>query len=402
MGTRLEEMDDDIAALAKLTSDVRAVGLRLLAYADQSRPGEKAFHARLTNAVAQASLLGRTQHGLLVQLLARAQEHRAIPGGAPAWLAATQGVSNGHARTLVNDAKHLTVDPEIAEHLTEGSLSPDATRVLARTVKALADTDGNTQRQAVAEVLSEMQTKGVTQAAKLIPKLEKKASPCKANEILAAQRARSYARVVELDDGAHRYHVLLDAERSTHVNTALETYAAHVYRCRQSGDVEVLPADVHTTEQIAAHAFTRLAETFLNTNGDVHGAVLKMPATLAGSRETTNHLVETVHSRTRPAGTLHNFDEPQPEVIQLDTDADPSTLNDEPAAGRGLRRLTARLQRPGFAYQGRPCTSPGCTRSAAWPLHTHYAKRFRSGSLTELKNLIFYCPDHHAAIHQTG
>ena len=98
MGTRLEEMDDDIATLARLTSDVRAVGLRLLSYADQSRPGEKAFHMRLADAVAQFSLLGRTQHGMLVQLLARAQEHRAIPGGAPAWLATSQGVSNGYAR----------------------------------------------------------------------------------------------------------------------------------------------------------------------------------------------------------------------------------------------------------------------------------------------------------------
>lgn len=163
-------MDDDIATLARLTSDVRAVGYRLLAYADQARPGEKAFHTRLANAVAQVNLLGRTQHGMLVQLLARAQEHRAMPGGAPAWLAATQGLSNGHARTLVNDAKHLTTDHEIARQLGEGSLSPDITRLLARTLEAVADTDTETQREAVDEVMSQIQAKGVTHAAKLIPK----------------------------------------------------------------------------------------------------------------------------------------------------------------------------------------------------------------------------------------
>lgn len=395
-------MDDDIATLARLTSDVRAVGYRLLAYADQARPGEKAFHTRLANAVAQVNLLGRTQHGMLVQLLARAQEHRAMPGGAPAWLAATQGLSNGHARTLVNDAKHLTTDHEIARQLGEGSLSPDITRLLARTLEAVADTDTETQREAVDEVMSQIQAKGVTHAAKLIPKLQKKTSPRGADEILAAQRARSYARVIELDDGAHRYHMLLDAERSTQVNAALEAYAAHVYRSRQCDDVEILPSDVRTTEQIAAHAFTRLAETFLDTGETDHAAAPERPTILSRSPETANCLVEA-HDSPRPVSGLLDSDERRANVIPLDTNAQPNSLGDEAARSRpGLRRLTARLQRPAFISESRPYTFPGCTRSAAWPPHAHLAKRFRSGGLAELKNLISYCPEHHAAIHQHG
>lgn len=323
-----------------------------------------------------------------------------MPGGAPAWLAATQGLSNGHARALVNDANHLATVPGIAGQLSEGSLSPDATRVLARVLKAVADSDTETQQEAAAEVISEIQTKGVTQAAKLIPQLKKKASPCGADDILAAQRARSYARVIELDDGAHRYHMLLDAERSTQVNTALEAYAAHVYRRRQSDDVEILPADIRTTEQIAAHAFTRLAETFLGAGETDHETAAEPPIVFSRSPEPADRPVEAVQDSRRPVATTLDSGEPRANTIPLDTDVHPNTLSDEPAGVRGLRRLTARLQRPAFINQNRPCTFPGCAQSAARPLHAHYAKRFRSGGLAELKNLIFYCPDHHAAIHQ--
>jgi hypothetical protein len=328
MEARLEEMDADIAFLARLIIDVRGVQRRLVAAADRTRPGDKAFHTRLTAAVAQVNLLGRVQHGMVVQLLARAQEHRAMPGGAPAWLSSTQGISNGHARTLVNDAKHLTAHAEITEHLTEGSLSPDATRVLARTLKALADADAETQRQAVGEVISEIQAKGVTQAAKLIPQLEKRADTRGAEEILATQRARSYARVTELDDGAHRYNMLLDAERSTYVNAALETYAADVYDRRQCGDVEVLPAHVHTTEQIAAHAFTRLAETFLDTDEAQYETALETPSVLDVTLETTECPAESVHDQPRPASALPDPHAPRAGTGPADTDEQAAAPND--------------------------------------------------------------------------
>ena len=397
MEAGLKDMDDDIATVARLISELRLVGPRLLAAADQRRPGEKAFQMRLANALAHLSLLGRTQHGVFVQLLARAQEHRAVPGGAPAWLATTQGLSNGHARTLANDAKHLATHPEIAGHLTEGSLSPDATRVLARTVKALVDADTDTQRAAVGEVVAEIHTKGVTQAAKLIPLLEKKVKPRGAEEILAMQRARSYARVTELDDGAHRYHMLLDAERSTHVNAALETYAAHAYRRRQCGDVEALPAHVHTTEQVAAHAFTRLAVTFLSSTR-LRGEAASESTVVGIGLDAADRRTDAAPVAPDTAYVVPGIDAHRADDTPLGTDEQPASLRERPGGSRGLRRLTGRLQRPAFTSTGHPCRVPDCNGSTAWHLHPQYTRWLRSGGLAELKSLIHYCPDH-AAIH---
>jgi hypothetical protein len=398
METRLKEMDDDVATLTRLISDLRAVGQRLVERADQTRPGHKAFHARLADAIAQLSLLGRTQHGMLLQLLDRAQQHRAIPGGAPAWLATTQGVSDGHARTLVSDAKRLAAEPEIAGRLTEGAFSPDATRVLARAVKAVSGADHETRRQVVADTICQIEDKGVTHAAKQIPHLEKKASPGGPDEILAAQRARSYARVVELDNGEHRYHVLLDAERATHLNTALEAHAAQVYRRRQRDQVEALPADVRTTEQIAAHAFARLAAVYLTAGDADREATFQTPAIVDGGLHPAGSHTESSSPHPPSASAPSDPDGSQADIVVLDQDGSRTSPDEQSAETRPLRRLAARLQRSALVYRERRCTFPGCSRSAGRPLHDHHVTPLRDGNLAELKNVVLYCPEHRAAI----
>lgn len=399
MGTKLEEMDDDIAELARLISDLRTVGARLLECADSTRPGERAFHARLTDAISQLSLLGRTQHGMLLQLVSRAQQHRAIPGGAPAWLAATQGVSNGHARALVNDAKHLTTDPEVAQGLSEGAFSQDATRVLARSIKAVIDTDPDTRRQVVADTISQIQCKGVTNTAKQVLQLERTISAQRSKDVIAAQRARSYARVIELDDGSHRYHLLLDSERASRLNAALESYMTHVYQRRHYDHVEVLPADVHTTEQIAAQAFTRLGEAFLKTNDAHREAALRGPTAVNASADSARPRTGIVHGRDRshPTSAALGRADSQADALTREPAHHADFQKNRPVDAHPLRRLATRLQRTALAYRDRPCTFPGCLGTAGWPLHARQVKPLRDGGLNELRNLMLYCPEHQAA-----
>jgi hypothetical protein len=69
--------------------------------------------------------------------------------------------------------------------------------------------------------------------------------------------------VVELEDGLCRFEVLLDAVRATTLRAAVDAQAADWIRQAQYDHTTTLPADVASSEQINAHALTRLAEVYL-------------------------------------------------------------------------------------------------------------------------------------------
>lgn len=352
MGSTLEELDKAQERLRSLTGELRMTSSRLLECIDEAGSDDGDTGANLTAAIEELSLLGRVQHGMLMQFLARAHQARAVPGGVPAFLAETQGVSHGRARSLVEDAQRITVDPEINKHLSEGRLSPEGTRVLARTLKAVAGAEADTQRQAVVDAIATIETEGVTRAVRQIPRLEEETDPGPLDEVVARQRSRSFARMVTLEHGACRYDILLDAERSLKLRAALDAFASGV-RQRRSKGLDIVPKDVRTADQIRAEAFTRLAEVFLNASNENREAEFKIPTLLYGTLDVDNPLAETVYGDRLPGSLLSRPDDPATDVVLFDRDGRVISLNGEPIdKGSGVwSRLGRRRQRKGIAFR---------------------------------------------------
>ena len=55
----------------------------------------------------------RTGHGLLLQILARADQAKAAPGGIGPWLTAELGYQPGRGRALAQDARRIGAMPEL-------------------------------------------------------------------------------------------------------------------------------------------------------------------------------------------------------------------------------------------------------------------------------------------------
>lgn len=403
MEARLKEIDNGIDALAGLVGELRSLTLRLLEQADQDAPpssdGDEDAAGRMAAVIEQLSLLGRVQHGMLLQFLARAHETRNLPGGAPTWLAQTQGLSNGRARTLTQDATCLISDREISTGLTEGRFSSDATRLLARYKRAIADTILDSPRT-ISEAITRIETDGITAAARHIPRLEERLDPGQEEELLTRQRLRSHARVSRTELGMYRFGMLLDYERAAYLMTAVDRYTATVIRDRHLAGTYTLPADVKTTEQIRAEAFSRMAQVFLNASDEQRGIAFTVPAILYATSNSGSPTVETLYGDPLPPSRMPKPDDPGVDLIHLDRDGRPVAVDEESADHENLiARLANQTQRKALALRDRRCQHPGCTRPVAWPLHAPRIKSFKQGSLTELRDLILYCAEHHAAIH---
>ena len=405
METRLKEIDDGIDALAGLVGELRSLTLRLLEQADQDAPtssdGDEDAAARMAAVIEQLSLLGRVQHGMLLQFLARAHETRTLPGGAPTWLAQTQGLSNGRARTMTQDAKRLISDQEISVGLTEGRFSSDATRLLARYKKAIANTILDSPRT-ISEAITRIETDGVTAASRHIPRLEERLDPRQEEELLTRQRVRSHARVSRTELGMYRFGMLLDYERAAYLMTAVDQYTATVIRDRHLDGTYTLPADVTTTEQVRAEAFSRMAQVFLDASDEQRGIAFTVPAILYATLDSESPTVETLYGDPLPPSRMPKPGDPGVDLIRVDRDGQPVTADGEPTAdpGNAIARLADHTQRRALALRDRRCQHPGCDRPVAWPLHAHRIKPFKQGGLAELKDLMLYCPEHHTAIHR--
>jgi hypothetical protein len=403
MEARLKEIDDGIDALAELVGELRSLTLRLLEQADQDSPprndGDEDAAGRMAAVIEQLSLLGRVQHGMLLQFLARAHETRTLPGGAPTWLAQTQGLSNGHARTLTQDARCLISDREISTGLTEGRFSSDATRLLARYKKAIADTILDSPRT-ISEAITRIETDGITAAARHIPRLEEHLDPGQEEELLARQRLRSHARVSRTELGMYRFGMLLDYERAAYLMTAVDRYTATVIRDRHLAGTYTLPADVKTTEQIRAEAFSRMAQVFLDASDEQRGIAFTVPAIIYANLNPESPTVETVYGDLLPPSRMPTPGDPGVNLIHLDRDGQPAAVDRESADPENvIARLASHAQHKAVALRDRRCEHPGCTRPVAWPLHANGSKSFKQEGLAELKDLMLYCAEHHAAIH---
>ena len=64
--------------------------------------------------------LERTGHGLLLRVLARIDEEKAVPAGVGPWLVAELGYQPGRGRELAQDARRIGALPALEQQLSSG------------------------------------------------------------------------------------------------------------------------------------------------------------------------------------------------------------------------------------------------------------------------------------------
>ena len=352
----------------------------------------------------------RTGHGLMLQILAQANQAKAAPGGIGPWLTAELGYQPGRGRALAQDARRIGAMPGLVQKLTSGQLGRDTTRILSRTVHALHNTQHD-PAQAVAETLALLDTDGITRAEEHVRALEHTVEPGRARDLQARQRARSFARTSELPEGMCRFDLLLDAERATIVRTALDTQVAAFLRTRQFDHTDQVPQDVITTEQLTAEAFTRLAEAYLNatetqrTERYTPAIVYYTPTPLREFTSKPAHppipagCVQTSYGAIIPAPAPSSRQESAAIHLTTGPDGQPTTIDGHPIDQNPAARLATPAQRLALAFRDRSCSHPGCHRPTSWSLHAHHLTPYGKGGPTAVANMALLCPAHHTLTH---
>jgi hypothetical protein len=346
-----------------------------------------------------AEVVGRCEqarHGQLIQLLGQAERVKGHRAGVKAWVATHLDVSEGKARGIAQAARRVGVLPELAESLSSGRVGADTVRALARTVKAVVGS-GQDQSVELAATLETAKLEGVGAANRRVRVLEHTIDPGSSEELLVKQRAKSFARVVELEDGMCRFDVLLAPIRATTVRAALDQTVADWIRRRQFDHADPIPDDVRSTEQMCAQAVTRMAEVFLSASPEQRGALFSTEVLFTAPLD-TDELATSVYGALVPRAGI-----PAPNAHLLETrDGEPVLLDGEEIDRDPGARLASRAQRVALVFRDRHCTYPGCSRPSTWSLHAHHKMAFRDGGATTVKNLSLLCSEHHTAVHQPG
>jgi hypothetical protein len=339
---------------------------------------------------------GQARHGQLVQLLGQADRVKAHRAGVKAWVATHLDVSEGKARGIAQAARRIGVLPELAKPLSSGRVGADTVRVLARTVKAV-EGSGQDQGVELAATLETARCEGVGAANRRVRVLEHTVDPGSSQELLAKQRAKSFARVVELEDGMCRFDILLDPVRATTVRAALDLTVADWIRRRQFDGADPIPDDARSTEQMCAQAVTRMAEVYLDASPEQRGALFSTEVLYTAPLD-TDELATSVYGVLVPRTAI-----PAQRARLLQTrDGEPALLDGEEIDRDPAARLASRAQRVALAFRDRHCTYPGCTRPPTWSLHAHHETSFRESGATTMKNLSLLCSEHHTVVHQAG
>jgi hypothetical protein len=310
-------------------------------------------------------------------------------------------VSDGRARAIAQAARRVGTVPELAEPLTSGRIGAETVSVLSRTAKAVEGT-GREVPATLTATLDLAEHDGLAAAKKHVQVLEHTLDPDTGQDLIARQRARSFARVVELDEGMCRFEILLDAVRATTVRSAMDLAAAHWIRRRQYDGVDVLPDDVRSTEQINAEAVTRLAEVFHHAPAKLREADFHQPMLFSAPLRATEDdpFAVSVYGALVPRQALPQPTDPTAHLLQYDEQGQPVRLDGVKIDIDAGARLANRAQRVALEYRDRHCTFPGCTRPATWSLHAHHRTPFSQGGATTMANMVLLCPEHHTLAHQ--
>ena len=346
-----------------------------------------------------AELVGRCEqarHGQLIQLLGQAERVKGHRAGVKAWVATHLDVSEGKARGIAQAAKRIGALPELAGPLSSGQVGADTVRALSRTVKAVQGS-GQDRAAVLAATLETARHDGVGAANRRVRVLEHTIDPGSSQELLAKQRAKSFARVIELEDGMCRLDILLDPIRATTIRAALDQTAADWIRQRQFDGVDPIPADVRSTEQIYAQAVVRFAEVFLNASPEQRGAQFNTPALYTTPLD-GDDLAVSVYGGLVPRAAITQPTDPNAHLLHT-KDGQPVLLDGEEIDREPAARLASPAQRTALAYRDRHCTHPGCMRPPTWSLHAHHTIPFASGGATTVKNMSLLCSEHHTLTH---
>ncbi len=241
---------------------------------------------------------------------------------------------------------------------------------------------------------------GVTAVNREIRKLEHHLDPASSEELPAQQRARSFLRFIELEDGRCRFEGLLDPERATILRSAIDQVVSAVIRERQYDGAETVPEDVRTTEQLNAHALVRMAEVFLNADAQARGSNFT-PQILFTIRLDGGGLAETVYGTQIPASVLPKPGDAGTHLLHLDQDGEPVLLDWLKIDTDPDARLASPAQRTALAHRDKHCAYAGCTRPPTWSLHAHHRTAFSRGGPTIVENLTLLCSEHHVLVHQS-
>ena len=245
--------------------------------------------------------------------------------------------------------------------------------------------------------LETAQHEGVGAANQRVRVLEHTIDPGSSEELLVKQRAKSFARVIELEDGMCRLDVLLDPVRATTVRAALDQTAADWIRQRQFDRVDPIPADVRSTEQIYAQAMVRFAEVFLDASPEQRGAQFTT-VVLYTTPLDSDELAVSVYGSLVPRTAITQPTDSNAHLLHT-RDGEPVLLDGEEIDHEPAARLASPAQRMALAFRDRHCTFPGCTRPPTWSLHAHHKIPFGKGGATTVKNMSLLCPEHHTLTH---
>jgi hypothetical protein len=396
VGMSVEELR---GALAELVAANAVVEERISEILELARTVDDREGAEVVLEAAQ--VVGRCEqarHGQLIQLLWQAERVRAHRAGLKAWVASHLDVSDGKARGIAQAARRIGVLPELAESLSSGRVGADTVRVLSRAVKAV-EGSGQDQVVALTATLETARQDGVGAANRQVRVLEQTIDPGSSEELLAKQRAKSFARVVELEDGMCRFDILLDPIRATTVRAALDQTAADWIRQRQYDHSDPIPADVRSTEQISAQVVTRLAEVFLAATPEQRNAQFTAPVLYTAPLDADKgELATTVYGSLVPRAAITQPTDPNAHLLHT-RNGQPVLLDGEEIDREPTARLASPAQRTALAYRDRHCTYPGCTRPPTWSLHAHHKIPYQKGGATAVKNLSLLCSEHHTLTH---
>jgi hypothetical protein len=391
-----EELRGELATLVATNALVEERIKRILELARTIGADDRQAAGALLEAAQIVGRCEQARHGQLIQLLGQVERVGAHRAGVKAWVATHLDVSEGKARGIGQAARRIGALPELAESLSSGLVGADTVRVLARTVKAVVGS-GRDQATELVATLATARCEGVGAANRRVRVLEHTIDPGSSEELLLKQRARSFARMVELEDGMCRFDVLLDPIRATTVRAALDLTVADWIRRRQFDGVDAVPVDVRSTEQMCAQAVTRLAEVYLSASPEQRGALFSTEVLFTAPLD-TDELATSVYGVLVPRAAI-----PAPNGHLLETkDGEPVLLDGEEIDRDPGARLASRAQRVALVFRDRHCTYPGCTRPSTWSLHAHHETAFRDGGATTVKNLSLLCSEHHTVVHQAG
>jgi Domain of unknown function (DUF222)/HNH endonuclease len=395
----LGELRERIVALAEANAAADREIAAILNLARDLQPGDRHGRAALFDAAEQVGRCEQARHGQLIQLLAQADRIAARRGVLAPWVATHLDVCDGKARGIAQAATRIGAVPQLSEALSSGRVSADTVKVLSRTVRALEGT-GQDTTATLTEMLDTAQQQGAGAANQAVRRLEHALDPGSSQELLARQRARSFARIVELEDGRCRLEALLDPVRGTTLRAALDQCTSAWIRARQYDKTNPLPEDVRSTDQINAQALVHVAEVFLAADPQARG-VKFAPAVLysAPLSEAPGGLAESVYGTLVPTGALPAPGQPGTHLLHVDADGEPVTLDGQCIDTDPHAQLASPMQRIALAHRDKHCTHPGCGRPATWGLHAHHRTPYSQGGRTTVREMRLLCAEHHVVEH---